>query len=91
MEFGSLAAQFEERRGEKREEDAGLYRQGIEGHLLAQNQRGVTPTVVSIDREGGRGIRGEDGAECGAHISVSEEGIGWGTDLVFFLGCGLLA
>jgi hypothetical protein len=35
MEFGSLAARFEERRGEKGEEDAGLYRRGIEGHLLA--------------------------------------------------------
>jgi hypothetical protein len=27
---------------------------------------------------------------CGAHMSASEEGIGWGTDSVFFLGCGLL-
>jgi hypothetical protein len=60
-----------ERRGEKREEDTGLYRRGIEGHLLAQNQRGVTPAAVSIDREGGRGIRGEDGADMrGPHISV---------------------
>jgi hypothetical protein len=71
MEFGSLVARFEERRGEKREEEAGLYRRGIEGHLLARNQRGVTPAAVSIDREGGRGIRGEDGADMrGPHVSV---------------------
>jgi hypothetical protein len=35
MEFGSLAARFEERRGGNEEEDAGFYRRGIEGHLLA--------------------------------------------------------
>jgi hypothetical protein len=71
MEFGSLAARFEERRGEKREEEVGLYRRGIEGHLLARNQREVTPAAVSIDREGGRGIRGEDGADMRSpHVSV---------------------
>jgi hypothetical protein len=90
LEFGILAARFEERRGEKGEEDAGLYRRGIEGHLLARNQRGVTPAAVSIDREGGRGIRGEDGADMrGPHVSVGG-GDRLGTDSVFFLGCGLL-
>jgi hypothetical protein len=28
--------------------------------------------------------------DSGTHTSAREEGIGWGTNSVFFLGCGLL-
>jgi hypothetical protein len=82
MEFSSLAARSEERRGEKREEDAGLYRRGIEGHLLWW----PFPLTEREEEESGEKMV----LTYGAHMSVSEEGIGWGTDSVFFLGCGLL-
>jgi hypothetical protein len=55
----------------------GFYRSILDGHYCEKSPGGVTP-AVSIDREGGRGNRGEDGADMqGPHVSEGERGQGY--------------